>query len=804
MLTMSKAIKAGQGEYYLSLAGVDDYYTAGLEPPGYWLGLGCMELGLQGNVEKDQFRHLLQGLSPDGARKLVRNVDAERRAGWDLTWSVPKSVSVAWSQAEPVTRQQIEHCLHRAVASGVTYLETVGGVSRRGEDGHIHESARLLLAAFPHSTSRDQDPQLHVHTLLLNIGVRRDGSTGTLEPRGLYRHQMAAGALFRTELAALLESELGLRSRREGRSFELIGVDTGLMAHFSKRRAAIEAELARTGLSGAKAAEAANFATRQKKESRPREELFAEWQQIGRDYHWTAKELSWLIHAGFPDRNPEEERHCAMVEARKSLTTSVSHFSQRQMLQALAECGQGRGLNASAILELVGRMLRSPDLVPLAEYRGEMQFTTREILALEREILARADSMQRREHPLGTEGALEQAFARHPQLSSQQREALRLVCSGSGGLSLVQGMAGTGKSTLFAAARELWTEQGRSIHGAALSGKAAKGLAMATGIECTTVHRLLSLLRNGGVTLNSGSVVLLDEASMIGTRQLAEIVAACSRGGASLVLCGDSRQLQAIELGGVFAELCRRYESVSLTEIHRQREPWAREAVMAFAGGRAEAAFLPYCERGLVCEARDHSGALERLLEDFSKNVPADTKEQLILAGTIGDVAEINRRVQASLGRQRGMEAGRSVMMGNEVFRECDRVLFVRNLPSAGICNGDLGTIERIVDQKVCIKLDEGRSVTVDAEGFAHLRLGYALTTHKAQGMTAENSYILTGGTMTNREMAYVQASRARGQTRWYLEDDRSTVEQRMKRSVEKRAAVSLVAGPELELTYAR
>jgi conjugative relaxase-like TrwC/TraI family protein len=664
MLTISKAIKAGQGEYYLSLAGVDDYYTAGHEPPGYWLGLGAVELGLQELVDKDQFRHLLRGLSADGARKLVRNVDAERRAGWDLTWSVPKSVSVAWSQADPVIRQQIEHCLHRAVASGVDYLETVGGVSRRGEDGHIHESARLILGAFLHSTSRAQDPQLHVHTLLLNVGVRRDGTTGTLEPRGLYRHQMAAGALFRAELAALLESELGLRSRREGRSFELLGVDTGLMAHFSKRRAAIEAELARTGSSGARAAEMANFATRQKKESRPREELFAEWQQIGRDHHWTAKELSWLIHAGFPVRDPEEERRSVAIEAMAMLTNHESHFSQRQVVQAMAECCQGRALNAEAALRLTDLMLRSPELVRLCEYRGEIQFTTREILALERAILARAESMQRREVPVSTAAAIDEAVARHPQLGAQQREALRLVCSGAGGLSLVQGMAGTGKSSLFAAARELWAEQGRVVYGAALSGKAAKGSATATGIECTTVHRLVSLLRGGGVTLDRGSVVLLDEASMIGTRQLAEIVAACSQGGASLVLCGDSRQLQAIELGGVFAELCRRYESVSLTEIHRQCEPWAREAVMAFAEGRAEAALLPYHQRGLICEARDHALALERLLEDWSKVTPSDAKEQVILAGTVGDVAEINRRVQESLRRPEENGDDRSVRMG--------------------------------------------------------------------------------------------------------------------------------------------
>ena len=154
MLTISKAIKAGQGEYYLSLAATDDYYLSGHEPPGYWLGPGAAALGLEGQLEQDHFRNLLRGFSPNGERKLVRNADVERRAGWDLTWSAPKSVSVAWSQADVATRERIEQCLRRAVATGIAYLQTVGAVSRRGEDGRVHESAKLILAAFLHSTTK--------------------------------------------------------------------------------------------------------------------------------------------------------------------------------------------------------------------------------------------------------------------------------------------------------------------------------------------------------------------------------------------------------------------------------------------------------------------------------------------------------------------------------------------------------------------------------------------------------------------------------------------------------------------------
>lgn len=802
MLTLSKAIKAAQGEYYLSLAGVDDYYTAGSEPPGYWLGSGAAALGLDGELDKDQFRYLLRGMSPDGQRKLVRNADSERRSGWDLTWSAPKSVSVAWSQADVETRERIEHCLRRAAAAGVAHLEDVAGISRRGEDGRIHETARLALAAFLHSTSRAQDPQLHLHTILLNVGVRADGTTGTLEPKLLYRHQMAAGTLFRAELASLLESELGLRARRENRAFELLGVDPELMAFFSKRRAQIEAELARTGQSGGRAAEMANFATRAVKETRPRAELFAEWQRIGREHHWSTKELSWMIHAAFPSRHLEWERAAAGTEALTQLTASQSHFCRRQIVQAVAECCQGRGLGAAVVLRLSGELLRSPELVRLGEHRGEVHFTTREILALEKSVLATAEAMQRARVDLPGSW-VEAAIARHSRLTGEQTDALRHLCAARGGLTLIHGMAGTGKSTLFAVAHEVWTQQKLSVHGAALSGKAAQGLAEAANIPSTTLHRLLRQLAHGDVVLHEKSVVVLDEASMICTRLLARIVEHCERAGAALVLCGDARQLQAIGLGGVFAALTDRLETSRLTEIQRQREPWARESVKHFAFGRAEAALLPYRQRGLVTETAHEITAMDRLLADWRQEALPDLKGSAMLAGTTAEVLELNRRAQEEC-RRLDLLGDTSVRPGPDTLFAGDRVLFTRNCPMLAVRNGDLGTVTTLQNKTLTVHLDDGHEIRIPVEAYPHVRLGYALTTHKAQGSTVERAFILTGGPMTDREMTYVQASRARGVTRWYVGHDLEETTQRMTRSHEKLAAISLAEGPALELTLVR
>ncbi len=801
MLSISKAIKAGQGEYYLSLAAVDDYYTSGQEPPGYWLGQGTAALGLAGRLEEEEFRQLLRGLSPDGQRKLVRNADAERRAGWDLTWSPPKSVSVAWSQAEPVVREQIEFCLRRAVAAGVGYLETVGGVSRRGSDGCVRAKADLIFAAFLHSTSRAQDPQLHIHTILLNVGVRTDGTTGTLEPQALYSHQMAAGALFRTELACALESKLGLRARREGRAFELLGVDPSLIEFFSKRRAAIEAELARLGQSGGKAAEMANFATRTEKVSRSRDELFAEWQRVGREHHWSTKELSWIVNAPFPKRDVATEKADAMAEALAKLTAHDSHFSRRQVAQAAAECCQGRGLGAATALTLRDQILQLSELVQLGPHRGEVHYTTKEILALECAVVATAQAMWERQEALpNADVVTEVAIAQNPHLSDQQRTALRSLCAARSGITLIHGMAGTGKSTLFATAKEVWHQQGLVVHGAALAGKAARGLEEATGISSTTLHQFLARLDDGSVALGPDSVVVLDEASMIGTRALARIVERCYQTGSALVLCGDTRQLQSIEMGGLFSELTARIKTVRLTEIRRQSDQWARDSVQDFAFGRAERALERYSQHGLLMQEPNPVAAIERLLDDWKSNAPHRQKDSVILTGTTADANELNFKAQA-LRRRYGQLGNTTGQVGPQLLFTGDRVLFLRNSPTLGVCNGDLGVICDIDGDILKVTLDQGRTVVVGSTQYPHIRLGYALTTHKAQGMTVENSYVLTGSSMTHRELTYVQASRARMKTRWYLGNDLNETIHHMTRSQEKVSAVSLENAPTLRLS---
>lgn len=503
---------AGQGAYYTSLSR-EDYYLEGGEPLGQWWGESAAALGLRGAVETEAFRNLLLGFSPDGTRKLVQNAgDESRQSGWDLTFSAPKSVSVFWSQSDRKTQREIQAAQDAAAKAALAYLESETGCTRRGSGGGRTERVGFIAALFEHSTSRAQDPQLHTHALVLNIGVRADGTTGTLKTIDLFRHKMAAGALYRAELAAQLQQRLGLAIRRDREFFEIEGVSKKLVEIFSKRRADVERALAESGRSGAVAAKIAALDTRLTKEKISREKLFADWQAVGQAHGWSQREAAALLHQRQP--TAQVERPDLIRPAVERITNQQSFFPERELVRRAAEGAPGFGFSAKDILAAVRRGLKSPDVVPLSPVKDERAYTTKEMLALEKALLATASGLREgRAHQLS-----EQAWTAHAaalgKLSEEQRDAVRHLTQAPGQVSVVTGMAGTGKSTMLSAARELWAAEGFRVIGAALSGKAARGLAESAGIVSDTIAKLLKDLsdRHARSGLNARTILVVDEA----------------------------------------------------------------------------------------------------------------------------------------------------------------------------------------------------------------------------------------------------------------------------------------------------
>ena len=265
--------------YYAHLQ-ADDYYTRGGEPPGRWAGDGAERLSLRGPVTQAEFAAALNGVDPKTGERLVQHggQGREHSAGWDMTFSAPKSVSVLWALSPEQDRPAIEQAHRSAVMAATKHLEQTAAWARRGRAGATREpTAGLLMAQFDHHTSREADPQLHTHTFIFNLAPRRDGTWGAIISRELYKAQKEAGAAYRRELASELE-RLGYRLDREKDGFRVATIPRDIERQFSKRRQAIE-EAARThGYRSAKGMELATLRTRRAKGSVKLNELFQSWQ----------------------------------------------------------------------------------------------------------------------------------------------------------------------------------------------------------------------------------------------------------------------------------------------------------------------------------------------------------------------------------------------------------------------------------------------------------------------------------------------------------------------------------------------
>jgi conjugative relaxase-like TrwC/TraI family protein len=258
----------------------DDYYSRDGEPPGGWAGRGAERLSLVGPVTHAEFDAALRGVDPKTGERLaqVGGRGREHSAGWDMTFSAPKSVSVLWALSEGHDREMIERAHRSAVLAATAHLEATAGWARRGRGGATRErTAGLLMAQFDHHTSRESDPQLHTHAFIFNLAPRRDGSWGAIVSRDLYRAQKQVGATYHRALASELERR-GIQLERQTNAFRVAAIPRDVERAFSKRRQAIEEAARIHGYSTPKGMELATLRTRRPKQDARLGDLIKHWQ----------------------------------------------------------------------------------------------------------------------------------------------------------------------------------------------------------------------------------------------------------------------------------------------------------------------------------------------------------------------------------------------------------------------------------------------------------------------------------------------------------------------------------------------
>lgn len=818
MLSIGK-LSVGQERYYLDHAaervdvvesvagGAEDYYLDPVEARGRWLGEGAARLGLVGDVTPDQLRRVLAGAQPDTGQPLRAANGRLSVSGYDLTFSAPKSVSVLFALGGDDVKQAVRDAHDHAVREAIAYVERTAAGVRRGHGGlELAPADGLVAATFRHRTSRAADPQLHTHVVVANLGRGPDGRWSALDGRRLYAQARAASFLYQAVLRGELTSRLGVEWAEPSRGIaDLAGIPKPTLQAFSTRRAEIEAELAARGTKGARAAESAALATRRKKDrALTVDNLDGRWREQAAAVGLEAADLDALLGRACEVALDTErwEQLVSDLLGPDGLTLRRSSFARADVVQALASTlPTGMRVSAGLLESLTERLLSSPDVIPLVGEtpteqatgafrrrdgglvplaQQEQRYSTLELLGVEQELLTAVERAGSSEVAVADAQQVDAALAVRQTLAPEQTDMVRALCQTSGGVAVVAGVAGTGKTFALDAAREAWQASGIPVLGAAVARRAARELEDGAGIPSTSVHALLAKLE-AGFPLPRGSVLVVDEAGMLGTRQMATLTEHVLAAQAKLVLVGDHRQLPELEAGGAFRALTRREGTIRLTDNRRQVETWERAALEDLRVGRAEEALRTYEAHGRIAAFADPDEARERLVGDWwASGADADS---VMIAQRRLDVADLNRRARERM-RESGRLEGDDLVVAGARFAVGDRVVLRRNDLARGVHNGDLGRVVALDPVKLQVSVEiAGRESTIALDsryllnrtehGQASLAHGYAITGHVAQGMTVREAFVLAGLGFS-QEWAYAAMSRGRESNRLYAALDSS------------------------------
>ncbi|WP_266064788.1 Ti-type conjugative transfer relaxase TraA [Brucella intermedia] len=492
----------------------------------------------------------------------------------------------------------------------------------------------------------------------------------------------------------------------------------------------------------------------------------------------------------------------------KQLSNERSTFDEREIAKALH-----RYIDDPTVFANVrAQLMASPDLVTLKPQQIDPDtgnaseaavFTTRAMLRTEYDMAQSASALSRRSGFKVASGKVDDAISvvesRDPaktfKLDVEQVDAVRHA-TGDAAIAAIVGLAGAGKSTLLDAARTAWEADGRRVIGAALAGKAAEGLEDNSGIRSRTIASWELAWADGKDRLQKGDVLVVDEAGMVSSEQLARVLKAVESAEAKVVLVGDPMQLQPIQAGATFRAIVERIGFAELIGIRRQKEQWARDASRLFARGKVEEALDAYAQHDRILEVETRDAAIERIVMDWgqaredyrakadNENRTLNGSELLVLAQTNDDVRKLNEAIRTVMVGQGALNDARTFQTerGSREFAVGDRLIFLENarfferraehLAVQHVKNGMLGTVVRTTsdrgDTLLTVRLDAGREVTFGQDTYRNVDHGYAATIHKSQGATVDRTLVLATGLM-DQHLAYVAMSRHRDRADLYM-----------------------------------
>jgi conjugative relaxase-like TrwC/TraI family protein len=789
-------LSVGREAYYTRELATDheEYLSGHGESPGRWYGAGAASLGLEGEASPAGFRRMFEGRHPDTGELLGRPHGRNAVPAFDVVLRPTKSVSILYGLGNPATGRAVLAAHHAGVAEAAAYLDEHLG-ARRGHGGHQHVSGQGLLAVgFDHRTSREGDPLLHTHLVAANRVQGPDGRWTALDGRDLYRHRLAADAIYRAayqrQLTRSLRVEWTAADRHGNR--ELQGMPEELVKCFSKRTDQIDLELERLEAEGRqqtpRLVKWAVHATRKAKEHEAPDTLYGRWRTEAAGRGQDPDTLMRQVTGRVRDRDQELSKGTVAevfdrLAGPDGLTATASTFARQEVIAAVG--GQVTGATRAELEELADRFLTERTVAVVADRAlEERRWSTPELLAVEQQLVAAATDRAGEQAAVVSHEAVRAALAAHPSAGEDQQAMVRDVCQGGAGVALVVGRAGTGKTFTLGMARHAWQLDGYRPLATAPTGIATVSLEAEGFEEAATCDRLLIDLEQGRERLDARTVLVVDEAGMIGSRKLARLLDHARQARAKVVLVGDDRQLAAIDAGGGFRALRLRLGASELVENRRQQQAWEREALELVRSGLVDDAVAAYRTHDRVVAADSKPASTLALLQDWWQ-AWQDTERDpgqdvIVLAARRAEVDRLNTACQqllaarGRLGQERLQVEDRQLAVG-------DRVVCGRNaISQLGVANGTRGMITALDPQArtLTLRLDGKNQQEVTLPGWyldgrqraernRRVDLAYATTGHRSQSLTRWRALVRLTGT-EDVNWLYVQLSRARHETTLY------------------------------------
>ena len=731
------------------------------------------------------------------------------RQGYDVVFRPAKGWSVLWAVGPPELRRELRRIHHHAVDDALRYLEDTAARGRatvgwRGRRVRIRARGDgFVVACFDHRESRAGDPLLHTHCLIANVTRLPDGRLSALEASSLFRQQRAADAVYRATFLRLAAQRLGIRPAPGDEPFpDPDGVPRPVIEHFSKRSDEISEEVARHGSTSAAARELAALTTRRAKEVAARsEELHIRWRAEAEAVGFGAAEVDACI--GHPEvsspTTAQMEDLAAALAAPGGLTEKAATFLRGDVVRALADALPG-ALNGPEIVQAADTFLASHGVIQVREHRSGRprgrvleaggvvddlalsRFSVPELAEAEARLIAAAD---RHSGPDIAEDTAAATLDRFPRLSAEQAAMVRSISRSTALLRPVVGLPGSGKTTATAALVAACGAAGVPVIGCAVTATAADELKQRTGLAaCDTLARTFLDLESPEGALAPGTLIIVDEASMIPTRALDRLVVHAEAAGGAVVLIGDPHQHPAVGPGSFFTWLAAHRPLPTLTGNLRQVGHHAeleRQAADALRKGDVAASVDLRDEAGLVTRASTPAELYQRLVADWQEQWTA-TRDPMIAASN-DTRRRLNTAARALLheagvlhGPAWRTPGGHEFQAGDWIVaRHNDRRLRAGTDSRFWVRNGACGEVVAVDHERNEIVVNFAGGDTgchgVRLPGSyvdAHLEHGYALTDYGVQGRTLSRALAVLEEASTTPG-SYVATTRGRYENRLYI-----------------------------------